>query len=91
MREQKVASRVRVATYWPRSREKGGFTCDEEQSSLLCELKSRGRSCVMSKTYPSAEALYAKAIDILLTAKEDEQQKENLSILYSNRSCTGCR
>ena len=38
MREQKVASRVRVATYWPRSREKGGFTCDEEQSSLLSQV-----------------------------------------------------
>ena len=36
MREQKVTSRV--AAYWPRSREKGGFTCDEEQSSLLSQV-----------------------------------------------------
>jgi tetratricopeptide (TPR) repeat protein len=66
---------------------------------LVEELKSRGKACVLSKSWPDADALYARAIELLehdgdeanaeasAKAKANAQSKEaDLAILYSNRS-----
>lgn len=56
-------------------------------NSLLTELKSRGRSSVVSKRYEDAVQLYTKAIEIAPQNENDgDESKRELSIFYSNRS-----
>ena len=59
-------------------------TTTAEKLSLIEELKRRGRISVTSKNYPDAKHLYTKAIDIL--SSENDAEKKDLAILYSNRA-----
>ena len=61
-------------------------TTDSKQA-LVEEIKRRGRATVGSKSYPDADALYAKGIEILSSiVDEDENAKKDLAIMHSNRS-----
>jgi len=63
-----------------------------EKSSLVEELKSRGRVSVTSQRYPDAKELYGKAIEVLSSMDEDTdatkgiQNKKDLAIFHSNRA-----
>lgn len=54
---------------------------------LVEELKSRGKASVLSKSWPDADQLYARAIELL--EQDDEakaKSRADLAILHSNRS-----
>ena len=71
-------------------------TTHASRTSLIDEIKRRGRACVISKNYHDAEALYGKGIEILslVIADEDDEEedatmeecKKDIAIFYSNRS-----
>jgi tetratricopeptide (TPR) repeat protein len=55
--------------------------------ALIEEIKRRGRATVGSKSYPDADQLYSKGIEILSSSiLNNEDANKDLSILYSNRS-----
>eukprot|EP00559_Dactyliosolen_fragilissimus_P005144 CAMPEP_0184858066 /NCGR_PEP_ID=MMETSP0580-20130426/3175_1 /TAXON_ID=1118495 /ORGANISM="Dactyliosolen fragilissimus" /LENGTH=428 /DNA_ID=CAMNT_0027353987 /DNA_START=18 /DNA_END=1301 /DNA_ORIENTATION=- len=61
----------------------------DEKLRLISELKSRGRVSVTSKRYPDGRDLYSKAIEVMTTlidGENDTEHKKELAILYSNRS-----
>ena len=55
---------------------------------LVEELKSRGKASVLSKSWPDADQLYARAIELLEQADDETKAKSraDLAILHSNRS-----
>jgi len=65
-----------------------------EKSSLVEELKSRGRVSVTTQRYPDAKELYGKAIEVLSSMDEGTdadatkviQNKKDLAIFHSNRA-----
>lgn len=57
----------------------------DSKRALVEEIKRRGRATVSTKSYPEADQLYGKAIEILLSINDDDATKD-LAILYSNRS-----
>lgn len=62
-------------------------TTDAEKISLVEELKRRGRVSVTTQRFPDAKDLYGKAIEVLASIEEETpNQKNELAILYSNRS-----
>jgi tetratricopeptide (TPR) repeat protein len=60
----------------------------DSKRALVEEIKRRGRATVGSKSYPDADALYGKGIEVLssLLAEEGDSAKKDLAIFYSNRS-----
>lgn len=63
----------------------------EESSinSLISELKNRAKVGIQSRNYPTAEALYTKAIKVVNIDKVKSptvQEEKDAAILYSNRS-----
>jgi len=65
---------------------------EDERNRLIEELKRRGKSTVISRSFPESELLYGKAIDVMAEsdvksgADPASKKSQDLAILYSNRS-----
>lgn len=64
-------------------------TEESSKASLINELKNRAKVGVQSRNFPTAEALYTKAIQVMSLDEKDSpsvQEEKDAAILHSNRS-----